>query len=163
VLANGDRLARMLNQQRALQRRINGYDANDQTVEQRIANFKISMFALMAELYEAVDEMGWKEWATSRHFNASRVQNEIVDAWHFFMNLVTLSGMSADDLYDGYMRKLAVNHKRRDDGYDGVTGKCPQCHRDLGEVDLKEVHVQTPFPRVDLHCPCGHAVGSLPV
>lgn len=44
-------------------------------------------------------------------------------------------------------------------GFNAVT-TCPQCQRDLTKVDLKEVHVQTPFPRVDLHCPCGRAIRS---
>ena len=159
-----DRLAEMIEMQRALQQKINGYDVLDEDDEQRIANFKISLFALEHELHEAVDEMGWKEWATSRHFNARRVQEELVDAWHFFMNLMLHAGMHADELYDMYVLKNAINHRRQDEGYDGVTGKCPACHRDLAETELKEIIADKGLlPRVDIHCACGRYLGSRPV
>jgi predicted HAD superfamily Cof-like phosphohydrolase len=38
--------------------------------------------------------------------------------------------------------------------------KCPQCQRDLASEVLKEVVVQTPFPRVDIHCVCGRHLYS---
>jgi len=155
-----DYLVDMLSRQREFQRRLNGYDVDEQSDEQRIANFKTSLFALEHELHEAVDEMGWKEWATSRHFNTQRVQEELVDVWHFFMNLMLHARMDAHDLYMGYLTKLEVNRKRQDEGYDGVAGKCPQCHRDLAETELKEVIVQTPFSRVDIHCVCGRHLYS---
>lgn len=155
-----DRLDEMLLNQRMFQAQLNGYDVAEQTNEQRITNFKESLFALEHELHEAVDELGWKSWATSRHFNTEEVRKELVDAWHFFMNLMLHAGMSADDLYKGYLRKLGINQQRQADGYDGIIGKCPQCRRALDDISLREIIVSEPFPRVDVHCVCGRVLFS---
>jgi hypothetical protein len=150
----------MLEKQRQFQRRLNGYDVDEQTDEQRIENFKSSMFALIAELYEAVNEMGWKSWALSNHFNTQRVQEELVDAWHFFMNLMLHAGLTGDDLWKLYARKLEVNFQRQDDKYDGVATKCMVCKRELSETALKEVHVAFPVPHVNVYCVCGQRVAT---
>jgi dimeric dUTPase (all-alpha-NTP-PPase superfamily) len=99
-------------------------------------------FALDDELHEAFNEIGWKPWATSRHINADAALKEMVDAWHFFMNvLIVIAGEKgwsdaqlADEFTRRYIEKNAVNAQRQDEGYDGVTGKCPSCKRDLKEV-----------------------------
>ena len=89
--------------------------------------------ALEAELQEALDETGWKPWATSRHVNEDAYLNELVDALHFFVNLFALGGGTADDLYERYCRKNDKNRARQLSGYDGVTGKCPLCRRALDD------------------------------
>lgn len=119
----------MLTQQREFQTILNGYDVDAQSDEQRIDNFKESTQALIGELYEALGEMGWKSWATSRHFNREAVQAELVDAWHFFMNLMLHAGMSPGDLYAGFIAKQRTNRLRQTQGYDGVSTKCPECKR----------------------------------
>jgi hypothetical protein len=103
-----------------------------------------NVLALTDELHEALNEVGWKPWATSRRMNVAEYRGELVDAFHFFMNLwmasfevFTPSEEMAAHLLDGYMKKRAVNAKRQEDGYDGVAGKCPDCKRDLAEVGTK--------------------------
>lgn len=97
-------------------------------------------FALTDELHEAMAEVGWKPWATNKYVHREQFVKEMVDAWHFFMNLLLAvsPGMTpleiTDDFVDKYMAKNAVNAKRQEDGYDGKLGKCEYCHRDLGEV-----------------------------
>lgn len=149
----------MLDLQREFQEKLNGYPLETQTEEQRIANFKISHYALMAELYEAVNEMGWKEWATSRHVNRNEVVKELVDAWHFFMNLLLHMGVDADELLKRYTDKLMINMERQRVGYDGVKEKCSNCQRALDDIELKEVIAQS-TQRVDIHCVCGAYLGS---
>jgi hypothetical protein len=154
-----DRLASMLEMQRSFQEKLNGYTLEEQTEEQRITNFKISMFALIAELYEAINEMGWKEWATSRHINRDAAVKELIDAWHFFMNLLLHMGVDSDELYEKYVTKLATNIERQENGYDGVATKCLNCQRALDDMDAKEVFAQS-TQRVDIHCVCGAYLGS---
>lgn len=89
--------------------------------------------ALVDELHEALAEIGWKPWASSIHFNKDAVRGELVDAFHFFMNLCLVSGVSAQDLIDGYIAKSAQNIKRQVDGYDGVSTKCTVCKRALDD------------------------------
>lgn len=130
-----DRLAEMLATQRDLQSIINGYDLDEQTNDRRIDSIKENVLALTDELHELLGEMGWKSWATSRHINHDAACGEVVDAWHFLMNIMLHLGMTAEDLHAGYLRKRAVNEARQVAGYDGVSSKCPGCGRaqdDLG-------------------------------
>lgn len=98
-------------------------------------------YALEDELHEATRETGWKPWATSRHVNHQRFMEEMVDAFHFFMNLL-LAGSGVEDpeelaawFQELYYAKNAKNARRQDEGYDGISTKCPGCHRDFEEVN----------------------------
>ena len=100
--------------------------------------------ALITELTEALDETGWKPWASSDHINQDRYLSEIVDALHFFLNLILVAGDEttdaenlADAISEKYLAKREKNAQRQIEGYDGVTGKCPWCHTDLAEADEK--------------------------
>lgn len=102
-----------------------------------IENFKNMHIAITDELHEALAEMGWKPWASSRHFNEQAVKGELVDAFHFFINMCMLAGVSADDLIEGYVNKSGKNIARQEAGYDGVSTKCPACHRALDDDAVK--------------------------
>ena len=158
-----DILQTMLDLQREFQEKLNGYSVAEQTDEQRITNFKISMFALIGELYEAVNELGWKEWATSRHINRNACVKELIDGWHFFMNLLLHMGVDSDELLHKYTDKLVVNLERQRQGYDGSVDKCAMCGREMNEANIKEVVNKHRFvgqTMVDLHCVCGAYLGS---
>lgn len=101
---------------------------------ERIQFFKDMHIAITDELHEALAEMGWKPWATSRHFNDEAVKGELVDAFHFFMNLCMAAGMDAEELMEKYHLKREKNIKRQIDGYDGVSTKCPGCGRALDDA-----------------------------
>lgn len=135
------KLETMMNQQYLMQRDTYGLDYVAMSSEEKIANFKEMKLALESELQEALDEMGWKPWATSRHFNKLAVQGELVDGWHFFMNLMLIADMTPLDLYEGYQRKRKKNIARQNtvEGYDGITGKCPRCKRALDD-DAVDCH-----------------------
>jgi dimeric dUTPase (all-alpha-NTP-PPase superfamily) len=123
-------LSEMMTAQRSLQTIINNGKRIDQfTDEERMEALRINVLALIKELGEALDETGWKPWATSNHVNADAFKGELVDVWHFLMNLMLHVGMTPRELYDGYFIKQRINVKRQREGYDGVTGKCPQCKR----------------------------------
>lgn len=139
-----DRLTSMLETQRAFQQRVASHTLYDGITEmtdefgtkyynvldpKRIDEFKDMVLALQDELHEALGEIGWKNWSTSRHFNVEAVQGELVDAWCFLMSLMLLAGLDAPTLYRKYQEKMRINHKRQDDGYDAVSGKCPACKR----------------------------------
>lgn len=128
----------MLDRQKQLQFLINkGKDINEFTDEERMEAFRINALALMAELVEALDETGWKPWAASNHLNVEAFHGELVDMFHFFMNLMLHSGMTAKQLFDGYMKKVEVNTIRQLEGYDGVSTKCPGCRRAYDDDAVK--------------------------
>jgi dimeric dUTPase (all-alpha-NTP-PPase superfamily) len=153
-----DRLNEMYDAQRDLQKTINGYDLADQTDEQRIVNIKENYVAIVQELGEVLNETGWKSWATSRHINTEAYKGELVDVFHFFMNLMLHVDMTPDDLYEGYLRKREVNVQRQLNNYDGVSTKCPGCKRALDDVTLTEIH-KAYSSEIDLiRCACGAIV-----
>lgn len=118
--------------QKELQTRFNdGRTLDEFSEEEHIAELMPNAFSMFAEMFEAFKEVGWKPWATSRHFNREAFHSEMVDAFHFFMNMMLHGDMTPRDLFEGYVKKNLKNHERIDEGYDGVTGKCPVCKRDF--------------------------------
>lgn len=133
-----DRLEVMLAMQKELQAAFNdGRTLDEFSDEEHIAELMPNGFALMAELFEAFKEVGWKPWATSRHINRRAFNSEMIDAFHFFMNMMLHAGMTVDELYAGYVEKNAKNHRRIIDGYDGVSSKCPVCKRDYTDAGVE--------------------------
>jgi len=137
----GDRLADMLAMQRRLQIESYGEDPSSLTPEKRADFFRSMAFALNTELTEVSEEIGWKPWATSRHLNREAYLKELIDAWHFMMNLWLIAGGTADEFYEMYMAKHKVNAKRQEEGYDGTSSKCrnPDCRRALDDYSFTRV------------------------
>lgn len=131
-------LVQMFNAQRDLQ--IKAYGKDPSTIvdpEEQVQFIKDMVLAASDELHEFLGEIGWKPWATSRHINTEDAKGELVDLWHFFMNLMLAIGMTPLDLFEGYMEKRGRNIKRQADGYDGVAGKCQSCGRALDDLAKK--------------------------
>lgn len=131
-----DRLQQMLNSQRHLQEETYGRQIVGLVGEPLMECVRTNVLALEDELHEALSETGWKPWASSTHMNVESFRSELVDVWHFFMNLMLAAGMSADDLEEGYYAKRSKNVIRQQLGYDGVGGKCPVCHRALDDAGV---------------------------
>lgn len=130
-----DRLEKMFELQRELQIKAYGKDPGEiDNNTEAIQFIKDMHIALTDELHEALGEVGWKPWATSKHVREDAFRSELVDAWHFFMNLCLVVGMGPEELYTGYLKKRLKNIKRQQDGYDGVSTKCMQCGRALDDT-----------------------------
>ena len=126
-------LKKMLRAQEALQVESFGGSPATFNTAQKVQFLKDMVYALEDELHELMGEVGWKPWATSRHVNEPAARAELVDAWHFFMNLMLVLEMTPEDLEHLYFEKRAKNQKRQREGYDGVAGKCPKCRRALDD------------------------------
>jgi len=137
-----DRFQLMLEMQRQLQLKMPppGRVPADLRGDDMADFMRWNAFALDDEIHEAMAEVGWKPWATSRHINHDAFMKEMVDAWHFFMNMLLCGcqGMTpaeiADEFTRRYIEKNAKNAQRQEEGYTGLN-KCKQCHRDLSEAD----------------------------
>jgi len=123
----------MLDAQFNAQVDFHGLDFSKLTQEERIEAITWNMLALQDELHEALAEVGWKPWATSRHINREAYVAELVDAWHFFMNLLLLVDVSEVEFRKAYYAKRNRNNQRQKEGYDGVSGKCAGCGRALDD------------------------------
>ena len=73
--------------------------------------------ALQQETAELIDSVPWKWWAKYQKFDEQNAKVEVVDLFHFLVSLAQTLGMSADDVYQAYLKKNAVNHQRQDSGY----------------------------------------------
>tara|TARA_Y100000310_G_C20247343_1_gene607442 strand:- start:18 stop:341 length:324 start_codon:yes stop_codon:yes gene_type:complete len=73
--------------------------------------------AAVDELMEALRETPWKSWKKQQVLNKENFKEELVDVWHFLINLTMASGMTSKELHARFMTKNKVNHKRQDEEY----------------------------------------------
>lgn len=114
----------MMNKQKELQNRL-GTDFDALTPEERAAFMRNHFVYLDQELQEALYEVPhfklWKDYSkmTEEEYAAAwgKVKMELVDSFHFFMNMLLCTGMTAEELFTMYMQKNAENHRRQDAGY----------------------------------------------
>lgn len=102
----------------------------------RVAWIRWNILALEDELHEALAETGWKPWASSQHLNRDAFVGELVDAFHFLMNLMLVANCTAEEFLARYEEKRGINAARQAEGYDGTTSKCGQCKRALDDPSV---------------------------
>ncbi len=111
-----DKLEKMFSMQKALNERIGvfteGMDEADQV--KWVLNYSR---ALGQEIAELTDSVPWKWWAKYQKFDKQNAQVEVVDLFHFVISLAQTLGMSAEEVFDKYMKKNQVNNQRQDSGY----------------------------------------------
>lgn len=72
------------------------------------------------EMFEALQHLkNWKPHRQTemRDFDNEAFLEEVVDAFNYFFSLIILSGSTADDLYNAYIKKDFVIHERLQQGY----------------------------------------------
>lgn len=103
-----------------MQRELNlkiGVDLDNLSEEEKtkwVLNYTRAMSQEMAEL---VDSVPWKWWAKYQDFDEQNARVEVIDLFHFLVSLAQTLGMTADDVFDAYVSKNQVNHKRQESGY----------------------------------------------
>jgi len=86
--------------------------------------------ALVVELGEFMNEVGWKDWSTPRGWvNRDAAVGELVDVAHFLANLLVRLNVTDDEWEQRYQAKQDVNRNRQRSGYDTRVHKCPSCGR----------------------------------
>ncbi len=111
-----DKMDEVFNLQEKLNTRI-GVNMNEMNDEDRAKWILNYIRAMQQELAELTDSVPWKWWAKYQEFDKQNARVEIVDLFHFLISLAQVMGMSADDVYDAYLKKNKVNHNRQDSGY----------------------------------------------
>ena len=111
-----DKLEEIFRMQEGLNERIGvslrGIDEPEQT--KWVLNYTRAM---QQELAELTDSVPWKWWAKYQKFDQQNARVEVVDLFHFLVSLAQTLGMSADDVYEAYLKKNKVNHLRQESGY----------------------------------------------
>ncbi len=111
-----DRFETLFDMQAALNRRI-GVDTSVMTDDERAQWVLNYCRAMSQEIAELTDSVPWKWWAKYQTFDKQNARVEVVDLFHFLISLAQTLGMSAEDVFDAYMKKNQVNHQRQDAGY----------------------------------------------
>lgn len=110
--------------QEKLQERL-GYNFTEMSNEERAAYMRDQRGYLADEIAEALYEMpeykSWKDYSNmtieERMSAWAKVKMELVDALHFFINLMLAAGFTPEELHSMYMAKNKENHRRQDAGY----------------------------------------------
>jgi dimeric dUTPase (all-alpha-NTP-PPase superfamily) len=111
-----DQLRELWQMQKALNERI-GVNMEGMGTEEKtrwILNYTRAMTQEIAELNDSVP---WKWWAKYQKFDEQNARVEVVDLFHFLISIAQVLGMSADDVFNAYIKKNAVNFKRQESGY----------------------------------------------
>jgi dimeric dUTPase (all-alpha-NTP-PPase superfamily) len=111
-----DKFEELFRMQQALNARI-GVNTTGMSEEEQtkwILNYTRAMSQEMAEL---TDSVPWKWWAKYQKFDAQNARVEVVDLFHFLISMAQVLGMSADDVFNAYVKKNEVNFKRQESGY----------------------------------------------
>ncbi len=111
-----DQLRELFRMQQALNQRI-GVNTAGMTDEEKTRWILNYCRAMSQELAELTDSVPWKWWAKYQKFDEQNARVEVVDLFHFLISLAQTLGMSADDVFNAYMKKNEVNLKRQDSGY----------------------------------------------
>ena len=111
-----DKFEEIFTLQNELNRRI-GVDVSSMGEEERAQWILNYTRALQQETAELIDSVPWKWWARYQKFDEQNARVEVVDLFHFIVSIAQVLGMTADDVYQAYLKKNEVNHKRQASGY----------------------------------------------
>lgn len=111
-----DQLREMFRMQKALNERI-GVHTENMTEAQKTEWILNYCRAMTQEIAELTDSVPWKWWAKYQKFDVQNARVEVVDLFHFLISSAQVLGMSADDVFQAYLKKNAVNFQRQDTGY----------------------------------------------
>ena len=111
-----DQLRELFRMQKALNERI-GVHTDNMTDEQKTEWTLNYCRAMSQELAELTDSVPWKWWAKYQKLDEQNARVEVVDLFHLLISLAQVLGMSADDVYEAYLKKNEVNFQRQESGY----------------------------------------------
>lgn len=107
------KLEKMLEMQSELQAFL-GYDFSSMSDEEKAAYVKEYTVHCVHELHEVLqDTPGFKAWKKTTVYDFTRCKEELIDAWHFFMNVMLALGMTPDELLSEYLKKNQENYLRQ--------------------------------------------------
>jgi len=73
--------------------------------------------ALVHEAIELQRETNWKWWKKEKSIDDQKIQEEIIDIWHFLLQLTIEAGIDSKKLMEIYLKKNKENLNRQEKGY----------------------------------------------
>ncbi|MBI2924435.1 MAG: dUTP diphosphatase [Verrucomicrobia bacterium] len=111
-----DQLRELFRMQKALNERI-GVQTDRMSDEEKTKWVLNYCRAMSQEIAELTDSVPWKWWARYQKFDEQNARVEVVDLFHFLISLAQVLGLSADDVFNAYVKKNQVNFQRQETGY----------------------------------------------
>ena len=111
-----DQLRELFRMQKALNERI-GVKTDGMSEEEKTKWALNYGRAMSQEIAELTDSVPWKWWAKYQKFDEQNARVEVVDLFHFLISLAQVFGMSADDVFNAYVKKNEINLQRQQSGY----------------------------------------------
>jgi dimeric dUTPase (all-alpha-NTP-PPase superfamily) len=115
-MEKNDQFRELFQMQKALNERI-GVHTDGMSEEEKTKWVLNYCRAMSQEIAELTDSVPWKWWAKYQKFDEQNARVEVVDLFHFLISLAQVLGMSADDVFNFYVKKNEVNFKRQESGY----------------------------------------------
>lgn len=69
--------------------------------------------ALIEEVTEVLNELNYKWWKNPKQRNDDKLKEELVDVLHFFVGMCIDAGMTAEEMYQIYLKKNKENFDRQ--------------------------------------------------
>lgn len=120
-----NKLEVMMEMQKKFQENI-GFNFEEMTPKEKSAYIKEMHLWVVDEMSEGLHELkyakGWSKkydsWTEEEtKLRDDNFKDEMVDAFHFFMNILIATGMDANELYERYLNKNEINIERQNTGY----------------------------------------------
>src|SRR6185437_3199402 len=121
---NQDKLDMLFNKQNELfKKNINNNHKNKMNnlydTEEPFEGYRIFMLssALIHEAIELQRETNWKWWKKTDQLNENKIQEEIIDLWHFLIQISIEVGLDSETVVEKYIEKNLKNIKRQENDY----------------------------------------------
>ena len=94
-------------------------ELNDDIITKRNLHFtkeewlQKQTLAMLSELAELLDEVNFKWWKNKKELNEENIKEEIIDILHFFVSMCLFADMSADEVFEIYLKKNKENFDRQ--------------------------------------------------
>ena len=85
-----------------------------------IQHARLMFIGIITEACEALETLDWKPWKKNTGVDIRASDNfkkEIIDLWHFVINLTLTSGMDVEEVVRRFKEKNKINIKRQEDKY----------------------------------------------
>ena len=118
-----DKLNEMFNIQKKLQVKLRVYDKiKNKSDKQQYVNQML--LAIFEETVEVMRKTSYKNpkfvkfgWKKNQKWDNNKFKEEIIDLWHFLINLCLICGMDSDEFFKIYLSKNEENFKRQKNNY----------------------------------------------